>query len=87
MSTPPYRASWVDRLLVSPAPRWVLLAGTVWAAVDKESAELGHSGRVLLRRSGTEPIVRVMVEAATEADASAVAERIAAIVEAELSLG
>ncbi|HUR78836.1 MAG TPA: phosphoglucosamine mutase [Acidimicrobiales bacterium] len=62
-------------------------ASRVWSAVDKESAALGHSGRVLLRRSGTEPIVRVMVEAATQADASAAAERIAGVVEAELSLG
>jgi phosphoglucosamine mutase len=59
----------------------------VWAAVDKESAALGESGRVLLRKSGTEPIVRVMVEAATEADAHDIASRIASVVEAELALG
>ncbi len=59
-------------------------AETVWAAVDKEVAALGETGRVLLRRSGTEPIIRVMVEAPTESAAHAVAERIASVVAAEL---
>ena len=50
-------------------------------------AELGATGRVLLRPSGTEPLVRVMVEAADEAQADAVAERLAEVVKAELTLG
>jgi phosphoglucosamine mutase len=62
-------------------------APMVWEAVEKESAALGDTGRVLLRRSGTEPIVRVMVEAATESAADEVARRIASVVEAELALG
>jgi phosphoglucosamine mutase len=45
--------------------------------VAKATAELGGSGRVLLRKSGTEPLVRVMVEAADESQAQAVAERLA----------
>ena len=43
-------------------------------------------GRVLLRKSGTEPLVRVMVEAAEEAQAEAVAERLAEVVRSGSSL-
>lgn len=49
------------------------------AAVE---AELGERGRVLLRPSGTEPLMRVMVEAPTEAEAADLAARLAAAVEA-----
>ncbi|MEV4346019.1 phosphoglucosamine mutase [Actinoplanes sp. NPDC049596] len=52
-------------------------APTVQAAVALAEDELGETGRVLLRPSGTEPLVRVMVEAASEEQARAVAERIA----------
>ncbi|MEU4425010.1 phosphoglucosamine mutase [Actinoplanes sp. NPDC024001] len=57
-------------------------APTVQAAVALAENELGETGRVLLRPSGTEPLVRVMVEAATEEQARSVAERIAAEVSA-----
>jgi phosphoglucosamine mutase len=59
---------------------------TVAAAVAQAEAELGDTGRVLLRPSGTEPVVRVMVEAADEATAQAVAERLAQVVRTELAL-
>ncbi|GAA3335268.1 phosphoglucosamine mutase [Amorphoplanes nipponensis] len=52
-------------------------APTVQAAVALAENELGESGRVLLRPSGTEHLVRVMVEAATEEQARAIAERVA----------
>ncbi len=52
-------------------------APAVQAAVALAENELGETGRVLLRPSGTEPLVRVMVEAATEEKAREVAERIA----------
>ena len=57
-------------------------APDVVAAVAEEEAALGGSGRVLLRPSGTEPLVRVMVEAPTQELADAVAERLAAVVSA-----
>jgi phosphoglucosamine mutase len=56
------------------------------AAVAEEEAALGDNGRVLLRPSGTEPIVRVMVEAPTEELANDVAERLAGVVRAQLAL-
>ena len=56
------------------------------AAVARAEAELGDTGRVLLRPSGTEPLVRVMVEAATEDHARAIAHRLAAVVEETLTL-
>ncbi|MEU4693272.1 phosphoglucosamine mutase [Actinoplanes sp. NPDC023714] len=52
-------------------------APTVQAAVALAENELGETGRVLLRPSGTEPLVRVMVEAGSEEKARSVAERIA----------
>jgi phosphoglucosamine mutase len=56
------------------------------AAVAAAEAELGDTGRVLLRPSGTEQLVRVMVEAPDATQARAVAERLAAVVREELSL-
>lgn len=56
------------------------------AAVAEAEAELGESGRVLLRPSGTEPLVRVMVEAATADQARDVAERLADVVRRQLAL-
>lgn len=54
----------------------------VLAAVEAVEAELGDTGRVLLRPSGTEQLVRVMVEAASEEDARRVAEQLADVVRA-----
>jgi phosphoglucosamine mutase len=67
-----------------PQPGRLADCAEVWEAVAKAEAELGHEGRVLLRPSGTEPLVRVMVEARLEAQANAVAAQLAEVVEREL---
>ena len=59
-----------------------VLLGEVAAA----TARLGDTGRVLLRQSGTEPLVRVMVEAPTAELAHEVAEHLAGVVRATLAL-
>jgi phosphoglucosamine mutase len=59
-------------------------AAAVWEAVERESAELDGRGRVLLRPSGTEPLVRVMAEAPSAEEAEAVCKRLADLVRHEL---
>ena len=56
------------------------------AALAEEEFALGDTGRILLRPSGTEPLVRVMVEAPTQAGAQDVANRLALVVRAQLAL-
>jgi phosphoglucosamine mutase len=56
----------------------------VWDAVRASEEELADHGRVLVRASGTEPLVRVMVEAETEDDARRHAETIAGEVRKQL---
>ncbi len=56
------------------------------AAVKATETKLGNSGRVLLRASGTEPLIRVMVEAESATDAQELATSLAALVKSELSL-
>ena len=58
----------------------------VAAAVAEEEAALNGTGRILLRPSGTEPIVRVMVEAPSEQQAHEVADRLARVVRRQLAL-
>ncbi len=60
-------------------------ATTVHAAVATAEADLNGRGRILLRPSGTEPVIRVMVEAPSEEQATTIAENIADLVRAELS--
>ena len=60
-------------------------ADRVWEAVRAAERELGDEGRVLVRASGTEPVVRVMVEAPTMPTARRVTGRLAEVVAAELA--
>jgi phosphoglucosamine mutase len=58
----------------------------VLAAVQEAEVELAGTGRVLLRPSGTEPLVRVMVEAGAPEQAQALADRLAGVVREQLAL-
>jgi phosphoglucosamine mutase len=60
-------------------------AKPVWEAVEREEKALEGRGRVLLRPSGTEPLVRVMVEAPTAEEADSVCERLVTLVRQELA--
>jgi len=67
----------VLRNVVVADPRGLDAAGAVWDEVHAVEAHLGDRGRVLLRPSGTEPLVRVMVEASSQVEAEAAAGRLA----------
>jgi phosphoglucosamine mutase len=60
-------------------------AKIVWEAVRTAESELADKGRILVRPSGTEPLMRVMVEAETQARADEIAHRLADVVKKELS--
>jgi phosphoglucosamine mutase len=59
-------------------------AAEVWEAVEREQAALEGRGRVLVRPSGTEPLVRVMVEAPGEEECAEVCDRLVRLVERSL---
>jgi len=70
---------------VTVAERGVLDgAATVWAVIEAEQAGLEGRGRVLVRASGTEPLIRVMVEAPDQAECDHVTERLVTVVTQEL---
>jgi phosphoglucosamine mutase len=60
-------------------------ATELWNAVDEENAKLAGRGRVLVRPSGTEPLVRVMVEAPDEKECHEICDRLVEIVRRELA--
>jgi phosphoglucosamine mutase len=60
-------------------------ARELWEAVDRETQALAGKGRVLVRASGTEPVVRVMVEAPDHGECEAIARRLAETVEGQLT--
>jgi phosphoglucosamine mutase len=61
-------------------------ADPVWELVRREEERLGGGGRVLLRPSGTEPVIRVMAEAETPEDAQGTVDRIADAVRDHLTV-
>jgi phosphoglucosamine mutase len=70
---------------VEVADRGAIAGATpVWEAVEREGRALEGRGRVLLRPSGTEPLVRVMAEAPSAEEAEAVCGRLVALVREEL---
>jgi len=60
-------------------------ASAVWEVVERESQALEGRGRVLVRASGTEPLIRIMVEAPTAAECDEVCGRLADLIRRELS--
>ena len=75
-----------QRLVNVPVADRAALEGAkdVWAAVEQESDRLEGRGRVLLRSSGTEPLVRVMVEAPREDECQEIVDRLANLVRTRL---
>jgi phosphoglucosamine mutase len=59
----------------------------LWNEVAAVEEELGDDGRVLVRPSGTEPLIRIMVEASSQTLANRYADRLAAVTEAATARG
>ncbi len=74
-----------QRLVAVRADRSLLpSADRIWQEVEAVSEKLGDGGRIVLRASGTEPLVRVMVEAEDEAECERICERLANLVQSEI---
>jgi len=63
-----------------PERRDVLSLPQVQAALREAEQQLGQRGRVLLRASGTEPLIRIMVEGSEKAEVDSLVQDLAAIV-------
>jgi len=84
-------AAIVDRLPqvlinVSNVDKGLISIAQVVSVVSRLEQDLGNTGRILLRPSGTEPLIRVMVEAATAEQAQAVAKELAEVVATHCAL-
>jgi phosphoglucosamine mutase len=60
-------------------------AAQLWSAVEEENKKLEGRGRVLVRPSGTEPLLRVMVEAPDEGECEAITGRLVDVAQRELA--
>ncbi len=76
----------LHNVVVADRDRWES-DGDVRAAIAAAEARLADRGRLLVRASGTEPLVRVMVEARDAAEAEAVARSVASVIAARFGLG
>ena len=59
--------------------------GTIAEAVRRAEAILGEDGRVLVRASGTEPLIRVMAEGPDQKQLEEIADEVAVVIQAELN--
>jgi phosphoglucosamine mutase len=74
-----------QKLVAVPADRGALEgADRIWQEVRAAEAKLGEDGRVVLRASGTEAVVRVMVEAADAAECERLCDHLVDVVTAEI---
>ena len=74
-----------QRLVAVPADRALLpSADRIWQEVDAVTANLGERGRVVLRASGTEPVVRVMVEAQDAGECERICNDLARLVREQI---
>jgi phosphoglucosamine mutase len=72
------------RVSERPAVQAAMESPTVVQAIEHEQRELSGRGRVLVRPSGTEPLIRVMVEAPAQEESDAVCQRLVAVLERSL---
>ncbi len=76
-----------QKLVAVAADRTALAGSTVvWQEVEAAARSLGDDGRVVVRASGTEPVVRVMVEAEDAATCDAVCDHLAGVVRREIGV-
>ena len=77
----------VPQVLLSVPAGTATLDEHTWAAIDELTGKAGPDVRVLVRPSGTEPVIRVMVEAATERDAATLAGRLVELLDRASAAG
>ena len=74
------RANELSQEIMHCSAELLMSAQSLWDAVAEQEATLADTGRILVRPSGTEALIRVMVEAQTEENARKIAEKLANII-------